>query len=270
MSFYSMIKGNYRVRFTPVADQNGNGGAWEEVLVGNISLYYKGNPLAFRKQNEVPAGWTIVDADQVKAAGEAASGPRIFQFAGGGEVATGLYIRQSDASKAGYAEYGSVSGYAMTLKAGQYNLSYNAVAWAGTPYIKCEVFNQNNQCVGSQIIRCNKNVNKNLNASTYGSSYGVVNFNVPQAGNYRFRWTPCANEWGGNGTWVEVVFGHIKIQQGYAGARQSSFFDDDVTGIGEVQDQKAGEVWFDLRGQKIERPATKGLYILNGKKVLVK
>ena len=270
MSFYSMIKGNYRVRFTPVADENGNGGAWEEVLVGNISLYYKGNPLAFRKQNEVPAGWTIVDADQVKAAGEAASGPRIFQFAGGGEVATGLYIRQSDASKAGYAEYGSVNGYAMTLKAGQYNLSYNAVAWAGTPYIKCEVFNQNNQCVGSQIIRCNKNVNKNLNASTYGSSYGVVNFNVPQAGNYRFRWTPCANEWGGNGTWVEVVFGHIKIQQGYAGARQASLYDDDVTAIGEIQGQAAAETWYDLRGRKIERPTAKGLYILNGKKVLVK
>ena len=270
MSFYSMIKGNYRVRFTPVADENGNGGAWQEVLVGNISLYYKGNPLAFRKQNEVPAGWKIVDADQVKQAGEAASGPRIFQFAGGGEVATGLYIRQSDASKAGYAEYGSTNGYAMTLKAGQYNLSYNAVAWAGTPYIKCEVFNQNNQCVGSQIIQLTKNVNKNLNASTYGSNYGVVNFNAAQTGNYRFRWTPCADQWGGAGTWVEVVFGHIKIQQGYAGARTMSF-DSETTAVSQVDTQTAdSDSWYNLRGQKIERPTAKGLYILNGKKVMVK
>ncbi len=281
MSFYSMIKGNYRVRFTPVADANGNGGAWQEALIANVSLYYKGNPLAFRKQNEVPAGWKIVDADQEKPAGEAASGPRIFQFAGGGEVATGLYIRQSDASKAGYAEYGSTNGYAMTLKAGQYNLSYNAVAWAGIPYIKCEVFNQNNQCIGSQIIRCYKNVNKNLSANTYGSSYGVVNFNAAQTGNYRFRWTPCADQWGAAGTWVEVVFGHIKISQGYAA--RTFEMDDETTGIQDVQTTNAeDDVWYDLHGQKVEQPTRsaegrlfpkglkKGLYIHNGKKVFVK
>jgi len=281
MSFYSMIKGNYRVRFTPVADANGNGGAWQEALIANVSLYYKGNPLAFRKQNEVPAGWKIVDADQEKPAGEAASGPRIFQFAGGGEVATGLYIRQSDASKAGYAEYGSTNGYAMTLKAGQYNLSYNAVAWAGTPYIKCEVFNQNNQCIGSQIFRCDKNVNKNLSANTYGSSYGVVNFNAAQTGNYRFRWTPCADQWGAAGTWVEVVFGHIKISQGYAA--RTFEMDDETTGIQDVQTTNAeDDVWYDLHGQKVEQPTRsaegrlfpkglkKGLYIHNGKKVFVK
>ena len=265
-----MIKGNYRVRFTPVADENGNGGAWQEVLIGNIGLYYKGNPLAFRKANEVPAGWKIVDADEVKQPGEAASGPRIFSFAGGGEVATGLYIRQSDASKAGYAEYGSTSGYALTLKAGQYNLSYNAVAWAGTPYIKCEVFNQNNQCIGSQIIRCNKNVNKNLNASTSGSSYGVVNFTANTTGSYRFRWTPCADQWGGSGTWVEVVFGHIKIQQGTANARMTDFDENEATGIDQVENTVDNDnCWYNLRGQKVEHPKS-GLYIHNGKKVWVK
>lgn len=269
MSFYSMIKGNYRVRFTPVADANGNGGAWQEVLIGNIGLYYKGNPLAFRKQNEVPAGWKIVDADQVKASGEAASGPRVFQFAGGGEVVTGLYIRQSDASKAGYAEYGSSDGYAMTLKAGQYNLSYNAVAWAGTPYIKCEVFNQNNQCIGSQIIQCTKNVNKNLSASTYGSNYGVVNFTASQTGSYRFRWTPCADQWGGAGTWIEVVFGHIKISQGYASARSFEMDDEATTGIEEVSTAADDDSWYDLQGHKVENP-TKGLYIHHGKKVMLK
>ena len=41
-----MIKGNYRVRFTPVADAKGTGGAWVEALVGNVALYFKGNPLA--------------------------------------------------------------------------------------------------------------------------------------------------------------------------------------------------------------------------------
>ena len=106
LSFYSMIKGNYRVRFTPVADAKGTGGAWVEALVGNVALYFKGNPLALNAVGQVPAGWKIVDAGEQKAAGAAGIGPRIFKFAGG-DFSTGLYIRQSDASKAGYAEFGS-------------------------------------------------------------------------------------------------------------------------------------------------------------------
>ena len=78
-----MIKGNYRVRFTPVADAKGTGGAWVEALVGNVALYFKGNPLALNAVGQVPAGWKIVDAGEQKAAGAAGIGPRIFQFAGG-------------------------------------------------------------------------------------------------------------------------------------------------------------------------------------------
>ncbi len=273
MSFYSMIKGNYRVRFTPVADENGNGGNWVEALIGNVSLQYRGNPLAFKKANEVPAGWKLVDADQVKPTGDAGSGPRVFVFNGGGEIPTGLYIRQSDASKAGYAEFGSTDGYGMTLKAGQYNLSYNAVAWAGTPYVKCEVFDQSNNCLGSQIIRCSKSVDKNLNASTYGSAYGVVNFYAPRTGNYRFRWTPCADQWGGSGTWVEVVFGHIKISKGSANANARERMidlDEQTTAIEEVSAAaKEDDSWYNLNGQKVNAP-TRGLYIHKGKKVYVK
>ncbi len=75
---------------------------------------------------------------------------------------------------------------------------------------------------------------------------------------------------GRSGTWVEVVFGHIKIQQGYAGARTMSF-DSETTAISQVDTQTAdSDSWYNLRGQKIERPTAKGLYILNGKKVMVK
>ena len=56
LSFYSMIKGNYKVRFTPVADAKGTGGAWVEALVGNVGVYFKGNPLALNAVGEVPTG----------------------------------------------------------------------------------------------------------------------------------------------------------------------------------------------------------------------
>lgn len=271
MSFYSMTKGNYRVRFSPVADEQGNGGTWQEVLVGNIGLQFRGNPLAFSTANVVPEGWKLVDANEAKSAGEAALGPRTFTFSGGGDVPTGIYVRQSDSSKAGYAEFGSTSGYGMTLKAGQYNLSYYALAWAGSPYVKCEVFDEQNNLLGSQVIRLTKNVNKNTNTSTSGSNYGVVNFYAQRTGSYRFRWTPCADQWGSSGNWLEIVFGHIKISQGQARARSFEFADDEATAVEGVAADTSleADTWYNLNGQKVERPQ-KGLYIKNGKKVLLK
>ena len=49
------------------------------------------------------------------------------------------------------------------------------------------------------------------------------------------------------------------------------FEDDDVTGVNEVRSQKEDvrSEWFDLQGRKVAQP-TKGLYIVNGKKVVLK
>jgi hypothetical protein len=271
LSFYSMIKGNYRVRFSPVADEKGNGGYWQEVLVGNVGLYYKGNALAFTTANEVPSGWTIVDKNSAVAAGTAATGPRIFQFTGGGDFSTGLYIRQAEANKAGYAEFGSADGYGLSLKAGQYKLTYNAVAWSGSPYLKCEVFDQSGQSLGSQIIQCAKSVGKSLSVSTGGSASGVVNFYAPQTGYYRFRWTPCADQWGNAGTWLEVVFGHIKIQKATASAVKA-ITESTATAIESVELTETGsadEPIYNLNGQRVQSPH-KGIYIKGGKKILVK
>ncbi|MDD5822312.1 MAG: glycosyl hydrolase family 5, partial [Prevotella sp.] len=207
---------------------------------------------------------------QKVAAGSAASGPRIFQFSQGGYLPTGLYIRQSDASKTAYAEVGTTSGYGLSLKKGNYNLSYYAIGWAGNPYVKCEVFDENNNCLGSQIIRCNNNVGKSLNTNTYGASYGVVNFYANHTGYYHFRWTPVADAYGNSGTWLEVVFGHIKIQQGSASAKSMTvgFNDGTTTAIDNaVESGEKQDVWFNLQGQRVAKPS-RGIYIHNGKKVI--
>ena len=50
-----------------------------------------------------------------------------------------------------------------------------------------------------------------------------------------------------------------------------SFDDEDVTGVNEVRSQKEDvrSEWFDLQGRKVAQPA-QGLYIVNGKKVVIK
>lgn len=278
LSFYSMIKGNYRVRFTPVADAKGTGGAWVEALVGNVALYFKGNPLALNAVGQVPAGWKIVDAGELKQAGAAGSGPRIFKFAGG-DIPTGLYIRQSDASKEGYAEFGTTSGYGFSLKQGNYVLSYNAVAWAGSPYLKCEVLDENNTVLGSQIIQCSKCVNKNTNTDTNNSNRGWVAFTASRTGYYHFRFTPVANSWGGSGTWLEVVVGHLKITMTNASRSRSidGGWNDGTTDIRLVeniennseQNSAQNSAWYTLQGQRVEHPS-KGIYIHRGKKVVLR
>ena len=44
----------------------------------------------------------------------------------------------------------------------------------------------------------------------------------------------------------------------------------DETGIGSVNSARESECWFDLMGNRIEKPARKGVYILNGRKTVVK
>lgn len=46
--------------------------------------------------------------------------------------------------------------------------------------------------------------------------------------------------------------------------------DDETTGISRVAAQSGKDVWYNLNGQRIDTPTRKGLYIKNGKKVIVK
>ena len=54
-----------------------------------------------------------------------------------------------------------------------------------------------------------------------------------------------------------------------AGARLSINFGGEETAISDIQAEQKGEGYYNLRGQRVENP-TKGLYIVNGKKVIIK
>jgi hypothetical protein len=44
----------------------------------------------------------------------------------------------------------------------------------------------------------------------------------------------------------------------------------DATGIHAIEGSQSNDVWYNLNGQRIDKPAKKGLYIHNGKKIIVK
>ena len=275
LSFYALNKGNYRLRFTPCADANGNGGDWVEAVIGNVNFRYMTNPLAFGKANYVNPGWAIYDGGKLVESGDAGSGPRIFHFTQGGQFNYGLYIRSTTSSTSeNYAEYGSRWGYALSFLPGTYTLTYNAAAWAGTPYVKCEVMKEDGTVVGSQTIQCSLNLNKNTNVSTVQATKGTVTFNVYTRGNYKIRWTPVANANGSADVWLEAVIGHIKIAQNsgsYSKDTDIEFeLDETTTGIDGIEANAAQNVvYYNLKGQRVDNP-TSGVYVVNGKKVVVK
>ena len=82
-----------------------------------------------------------------------------------------------------------------------------------------------------------------------------------------------------NGEFVKTTSGTIPANRCYlpvakgqaAGSRLSIIFDDEATGVTSVsaQSQKMNGVYYNLSGHRISQPA-RGLYIINGKKVLMK
>ena len=127
--------------------------------------------------------------------------------------------------------------------------------------------------VGSQTIQCSFNLNKNTNVSTVNATKGTVTFNVYTTGNYKIRWTPVANANGSAGVWLEAVIGHIKIAQNSGSNSKDNNIDidlDETTGIEGLETPAAQKViYYNLKGQRVDNP-TNGLYIVNGKKVVVK
>lgn len=73
-----------------------------------------------------------------------------------------------------------------------------------------------------------------------------------------------------NSTSAVVPKGKAYLALGAAPARGLNLFDDEeTTGVNEVKTQKVAGEYFNLAGQRVAQP-TKGLYIVNGKKVVIK
>ena len=72
-------------------------------------------------------------------------------------------------------------------------------------------------------------------------------------------------------TTTSAPAGIIYVSSITAGAREFLGFDfgDETTGVNEVKTQKVDGQYFNLAGQRVAQP-TKGLYIVNGKKVIIK
>jgi hypothetical protein len=80
----------------------------------------------------------------------------------------------------------------------------------------------------------------------------------------KFIWVRDAGTIGANLCWLE-------LGKKAAAARSLSINGSGTTGINSVDVEESADSWYDMNGRKLdEQPARKGVYIQNGKKVVVK
>ena len=99
---------------------------------------------------------------------------------------------------------------------------------------------------------------------------GVSNTNFILTTNKGASATPKFFKVNTDGNTVAVGKAYLQIPSAYVGAHEYFWFEDETTGIEAVKaSQKMNGEFFNLAGQRVAQPA-KGLYIVNGKKVIMK
>lgn len=67
-----------------------------------------------------------------------------------------------------------------------------------------------------------------------------------------------------------IVFGETEVETLSVSLDSLGDSDDETTGIRSIDSQLTNDIWYNLKGQRVDTPTKKGLYIKNGRKVVVK
>ena len=133
----------------------------------------------------------------------------------------------------------------------------------GTPSIKYTLIPQ----AGGPVVDANL-LAKNLTAGVLPKTDGEkTNFIlVPDGASVKFAKPNGTGSLAANKAYLQIPTGDLP------GHELTITFDDgETTGISEIEKMRDGEneKFFDLQGRRVAQP-TKGLYIVNGKKVIIK
>jgi len=155
----------------------------------------------------IPAGFyvTFGEEERTAEAGNYGSGPRMFDFAAGGDFTKGLYFRE------GYVQFGSMEGYPLVLEEGKkYNIRFNTAMWKDNgATCRFEILNEYEESVLVQMVSNKPNMNGGTGAVN-GSTLTEISFTPETTGNYLVRWSAANSEDGGTG-FFEVLLGNPSV-----------------------------------------------------------
>lgn len=201
----------------------------------------------------IPNGWRAKAGTEIRDAGQYSLGPRLMSFSAEGDMTYGFYFR-SEGSGDGYITYGEKSNYRLTLAPGQYTMKYSVVGWKANPTVTAAVRTTS----GTQIVSKNTIPKSNVSATGVritSSTDDELDFTLTATTNCVLKFSLPQSSDG----FKEILIGNIALLK------------HEATGIVNINaDERHSEVMYDLSGRKVNGAAHHGVYIMNGRKVVVK
>lgn len=217
----------------------------------------------FITENVVPQGWYVSNGSTKRVGGSTAytDGSRMLRFTSSTRAFDyGLLVQNATGKeKVAWAKFGvSTALSTLTLHAGQYVLKYKVCNWDQPEFspVTISIQNASGEEVASEVYTPIINIGGSTSNKFSKFTQEQLEFEVPETGNYSIVFYADAVK---N---ADFVLGQVTVQ-----AKEFA------TGI---QDAKVYELQlletgnYDLSGRRVSSPTKKGLYIRNGKKVLIK
>ncbi len=204
----------------------------------------------------IPPGWRSYSEEGLRSAGNYSLGPRIMSFSPEGKMTYAFYFRTGN-SYNGYVSYGSESDYRLTLSPGKYTLSFSIVGWKASPAITAIVQNTKGIIQQESFV-------PTTTMSSYGSSARItetkdckISFEITEQTNYILKWQIAKSSGGLN----EALLGNIKLVK-----------HDEETGIETPINltTPSDAAIYDLSGRRVKSTSAPGVYIRDGKKIVIK
>ena len=217
----------------------------------------------FKEANALPAGWSTYDSSEKRTGYSSgySSGCRVLQFTGSTKGFNyGLYIRNINGkTHQGYAKFGlSDGGTTLSLAPGHYTLKYKICNWNMADFGEVELSlekRKGNESIASQTYMPDINIGNVASNNFKSPAQQTFEFDVIEQDDYVIAIYSAASEWS------DCIIGQLSLTS-------NSYV---ATGIEDFRDSKLKtDAVYDLQGRKIDMPKQKGLYIKNGKKILVK
>ena len=218
----------------------------------------------FKEGGCIPTGWVTYDSSEKRVgySNGFSQGCRILQLTGTSKsFSYGLYFRNINGTKhAGYAKYGLAdAGATLTLDPGHYVLKYKACNWNREEFSPLEfaIETRSGTTIASTTYTPTVNIGNKVDNSFTGVTEQQFEFDITTQGNYVIAAYADAAEWSDG-----MIGGLTLTAKSYV-----------ATGISTqptVDSTADRDAIYDLSGRRVSRPTRDGLYIKNGKKMVIR
>ena len=217
----------------------------------------------FKEGNALPAGWTTYDSSERRTGYNSgySSGCRVLQFTGSSKGFNyGLYFRNINGkAHQGWAKYGlSDGGTTLSLAPGHYALKYRICNWNMADFGQVELCIEKrtgSTTIASQTYMPDINIGNVASNNFKSPTQQTFEFDIEEQGDYAIAVYSAASEWS------DCIVGQLILSA-------SSYL---ATGISQPSTfHLPPSTSYDLQGRRVDNPVKAGLYIRDGKKVLIR